>query len=265
MSLVTVVSPKGGVGKTTLALNLAYAFAASGRKTLLVDTDPQGGVGNSLQGRAKQSAGLYQRIFDEEREVLIHTRQPNLTLLPVGQISWSTICEYEARLAKPETLQNALNPFAEEFELVILDTPAGMGSVTFGALRYAQHALMPVQTEPLALRAVDQLLEVLAHLRSEGPCATLTGVILSMANLRDESSLAVAQETWSLFPPDVMLEAIVPHDDTLVSASAHGVPAALLRRRPPPIAAVFDRLAAELEPKLNLEGHEDDQPIALLD
>lgn len=266
MITLAVVSPKGGVGKTTLALNLAYAFAQSGRRTLLIDTDTQGGIGNSLKGRTKDSPGLFQLVLDGQRDVVVRTKHEHLAILPVGQVTWSRVAEWNNQLAEPKTMGETAHALSTEYDIAVIDTPAGLGGATWGVLGSCSHAIMPIQTEPLAIRVVGQLLEVLAHLRAQGARVDLAGVLLSMAQFRDESSLAVSQEAWNLFPAQLMLDAFVPKDPQLVTASARGVPVGLLQRRPPPVTAVFDRIVAELEPRIGLsEISDDDQSLSLVD
>lgn len=267
MISLAIVSPKGGVGKTTLCLNLAFAFAQLGRKTLLVDTDPQGGIGHSLSGKARDARGLVDLVAGESADrVVIQTRNPNLSILPVGQPPWERLSVWSAQMADPGYLGMHMEPLEADYELAILDTPAGLAGATYGVLSYATHLLVPIQTEPLAIRVVGQLMEVLAHLKSQGARAQLTAVVLTMARMRDETSLSVSQEAWALFPEKLVLDTIVPRDVELLHASMHGVPVGLLRKRPPPVTAVFDRIAAELEPRLGMtETSDDEQPIALLD
>jgi len=267
MISLAIVSPKGGVGKTTLCLNLAFAFAQLGRKTLLVDTDPQGGIGHSLAGKTKDARGLVDLIGGEPPErVVIQTRNPNLSILPIGQPPWDRLSAWSAQMAEPGQLGIHLEPLESGYEIAILDTPAGLSGATYGVMAYATHILVPIQTEPLSIRVVGQLMEVLGHLKSQGARAQLTAVVLTMARMRDDTSLSVSQEAWALFPEKLVLDTIVPRDAELLHASAHGVPVGLLRKRPPPVTAVFDRLAAELEPRLGMtETTDDDQPIALLD
>jgi len=267
MISLAIVSPKGGVGKTTLCLNLAFAFAQLGRKTLLVDTDPQGGIGHSLSGRTKDARGLVDVTDGEPADhVVIQTRNPQLSILPVGQPPWDRLASWAARMADPGVLGMHLESIEPDYEIAIFDTPAGLSGATYGVLSYASHLLVPIQTEPLAIRVVGQLMEVLAHLKDHGARAQLAAVVLTMARMRDDTSLSVSQEAWALFPEKLVLDTLVPRDPELLHASAHGVPVGLLRKRPPPITAVFDRLAAELEPRLGMtETTDDEQPIALLD
>jgi chromosome partitioning protein len=267
MISLAIVSPKGGVGKTTLCLNLAFAFAQLGRKTLLIDTDPQGGIGHSLSGKAKDAGGLVDLVAGEPADrLIIQTRNPQLSILPVGQPPWNRLSEWSTQMADPELLASHLTPLEASYEIAIIDTPAGLAGPTYGVMSYATDILMPIQTEPLALRVVGQLMEVLGHLKSQHARAKLSAVVLTMARLRDDTSLSISQEAWALFPEQLVLDAIVPRDAELLRASAHGVPVGLLRKRPPPITAVFDRIVAELEPRLGMtEINDDEQPITLLD
>ncbi|MFP3941995.1 MAG: ParA family protein, partial [Thermoanaerobaculia bacterium] len=116
-------------------------------------------------------------------------------------------------------------------------------------------------------RTTHPVLDALGDLRSGGSSVGLAGFVLSMVETRDEVCLQVAQEAWSTLPSDLVLEAFVPRDPAFLRASAAGVPVGLLSKRPPPVAFVFDHIAAELEPRLGLplEDHKDDAPIPLLD
>jgi chromosome partitioning protein len=267
MISLAIVSPKGGVGKTTLCLNLAFAFAQLGRKTLLIDTDPQGGIGHSLSGKTKDAIGLVDLLDGAPASrVIIQTRNPNLAILPVGQPPWDRLSEWTAQMAQPGVLGSHLEAIEDSFDLAILDTPAGLTGPTFGVMSYATDILMPIQTEPLAIRVVSQLMEVLAHLKAQGARVNLSAVVLTMARMREETSLSVSQEAWALFPDRMVLDTIIPRDGELLKASAQGVPVGLLRKRPPPVTAVFDRIAAELESRLGFtETTDDEQPIPLLD
>lgn len=267
MISLAIVSPKGGVGKTTLSLNLAFAFAQLGHRTLLIDTDPQGGIGHSLSGKTKDAGGLVDLMAGEPPDrVIIPTRNQHLSILPVGQPPWGRLSAWSAQMADPEFLASHLAPLEAIYEIAIIDTPPGLAGPAYGVMSYATDLLMPIQTEPLALRVVGQLMEVLSHLKSQGARARLSAVVLTMARLRDDTSLSVSQEAWALFPETLVLDTIVPRDPELLRASAHGVPVGLLRKRPPPVTAVFDRIAAELEPRLGMtEPTDDEQPIALLD
>jgi chromosome partitioning protein len=265
MKVLAIVSQKGGVGKTSVALNLAFSMARLGWRTLLVDADPQGGVGLSLN-KSEGGVGLAGIISGSAtlQEAVLHTRVPEFDLLPIGAIAWQDTHGFGSRIEDGRALDALSAAAASHYDLLILDTPAGFGGVTMGALRAADFALTPLQAEPAALRSAPQLLEVLAALREEGSRVRLAGALMTMLQVRNKDSLAVAQEVWSRFPADLVLQTHVLRDPAFLEASTLGVPLGLMRRHPPPAAAVFDQIAQELEPRIELQkGGGDDGPIPL--
>ncbi|MCB1034975.1 MAG: ParA family protein [Acidobacteria bacterium] len=261
--ILSVCSQKGGVGKTTVALNLTYALAQRGRKAILVDADPQGAVGLSLRGRASQSAGLAECLRGEARaeDLVLSTRIPGLGILPLGKVEAAWSADWAQDLADGQRLRRALESLVKANEVVVIDTPSGLFGVSLGALRACDRVLVPVQAEPLAIRSLQQVFEALARVREEGCPAQLAGILLTMLQSRVEDSLAVAREAWDLFPGNLVLETVIPRDGDILHASTEGVPVALLRRQPPPVATVFDQLAAELEPILGLEIQDEVRPL----
>lgn len=259
-------SLKGGVGKTTIALNSAYAFARRGLRTLLVDTDPQGAVGMSLDGVGERP-GLAAMLADEGAPLggVMKTRLAELHLLPAGRVEALDVDQFALDLREKQVIQRIVADAAASYDLVIFDTPAGLGGATRVVLEQVPHLVAVVQTEPLALRALPRLLELLVRLREAGgPCALL-GVVGNMTSFRDPVVLASLEEVWSLYRNEVF-ETAVPRDPAFLQASRAGVPLGLLSRKPPAVAAVFDKLVAEIEERLGLaEGGDDDGPIRLVD
>jgi len=268
MKNLVIASQKGGVGKTTVALNLSFACAQRGWKTLLVDTDPQGGIGLSLTKKVSDAKGLLDYVMGNTplSEVIITTRQPGLALLPVGRIPVQETTRFSNALADGAGLEKVAAEASTDFDILIVDTPAGVGAGTLGALRAATHVLVPMQAEPVALRSSSLMLDTISWLRGTGAKVKLAGLLLTMLQVRDRNSLIVAEDLWSKFPGGVVFDATVPRHPAFLQASTAGVPLGLLGRQPPPVAKIFDQVAAELEPRLEMSRREgDDAPISLVE
>jgi chromosome partitioning protein len=264
MKSLVVASQKGGVGKTTLALNLAYSLARSGWRVLLADGDPHGSVGLSIRRGSSTGPGLAELAGGAIPIAPLATRVPGLSLLLAGDSEILGSEAARARLADPELWRWLLA--TTSYDLLIVDTPSGLYGPTLAAAAVADHLLVPLQAEPLALRTTTQILDAVARLRDAGAQVTLSGFVLSMLESRNEVSLSVAQESWRTFPNELIWRTTLPRDPVVLQASAQGVPIGLLARRPPPMAKVFEQLAAEAEERLGLlTGEHHAEPIALVD
>lgn len=257
-SLITLVvtSQKGGVGKTTVAINLAHSLACRGWQTLLVDTDPQNSVGLSLSEKTRRCPGYYDFLhYDcDVDELIIPTRLPELHLITAGLTDTffkleTDASHYAGAIARMLGQLDGLN-----YDVVVLDTAAGLMGHTRELTRQADFALLPQQSEPLGVRSIVQLLEGIARLREEEQAIVeVAGILLTMVDPHGEESLQVAHDLRKLVPGDTLLRTSIPREQDFVRASAHGVPVALLYQKLPPAALVFDQLAAELEPRLTLQ------------
>jgi chromosome partitioning protein len=271
MHVITVASQKGGVGKTTISLNLGLALARAGQRTLILELDAQGSLCLSLGLPDRARAGLAEILTGAEEldAVLIRTRDPQLHVLGVGRVDPTTVSGFEDVLTRGQVIQGLLSQLAGEFDIVLLDCPAGLGKVTTRALEAATHVLSPLQAEPLALRSVGQLLALVDRIRAEkNPGLSLLGVVLSMFDRKTPASLEVAETLWTKFPGGIILDAVIPRDETFLEASLRGSPVLLMQKRPPPLSRVFDQLASDvldrLEPARAAGTEEDDGPIPLL-
>jgi len=263
---IAFASLKGGVGKTTTALNCAFAFARRGTRTLLVDTDPQGAIGLSLDGVGDRP-GLAASMANGDVGLagVLKTRLPELQILPMGSVDALDVDELSRGARANDVLRRIIDRSQHEYDAVIFDTPAGLGGMTRLALEAVESVIAVAQCEPLALRSLPRLLELLAQLREAGGDCSLLGVVCNMSSFRDPVVLASLEELWGLYR-DRVFDTAIPRDSTFLQASRAGVPLGLLSRRPPAVAAVFDSLAAEIEGRLGVgEGGDDDGPIRLVD
>ncbi len=254
MTTLAISSQKGGVGKTTAAVNLAYALAKRGWHTLLVDTDPQGSVGLSLSEKARHCPGFYDAVNAGAPvlPMILRTRMPELEILTAGQ-AHSFFQVAADGIDGVEAVREVLAQVGQRrFDLVLFDTPAGLTGLTSDILRLADFTLVPQQAEPLGLRSIPQILHALKYLRQQGARVELVGILLTMVQADQPEAQQVIHELRTILPPRLVLETAVPRDPIFLKASSAGVPLGLLYRNPPAAALLFDQLAAELESRMRL-------------
>jgi len=256
---LVIASQKGGVGKTTVALNLAVALAERGRRTLLADLDPQGAIGLSLAKGDTELAGLAELLAGVARaeDAVVTTRLPGLSLLPRGRLDATDVESFETAVARPGALEDALAACERGMDVVIVDTPSGLGRVTTAALASSGFALLAFQTENLALRSVGQALAVIEHVQTtSNPRLRLIGILPTLVERERSGSQGVLTEIWNGFPD--ALETVVPRSEAFARASALGIPVGFLGGGAGgPEARRFDLLADEIEGRMSrLDGTE---------
>jgi chromosome partitioning protein len=250
--VLAIVNQKGGVGKTTTAVNLGAGLAASGQRTLIIDCDSQANATRSLGARDPDRT-LYEALVHAERvaltDVILPTGMPNLDLVPSSPHLSGAEIELVSVAGRERRLRQAVSALGDSYAYVLLDCPPSLGLLSVNALVAASGVIVPVQCEYLSLEGLGLLMRTLELVQARlNPGLKITGLVMTMFDSRTRLASEVVAEVKQHFP-DTVFATIVPRNVRLSEAPSYGE--TILQYAPgSPGAIAYQSLADELQRRL---------------
>lgn len=230
MSIVAIANQKGGVGKTTTTINLAASLGVAEQKVLVVDMDPQANTSSGigiLEGTQDIEKNVYAALMGDipAAEAIVSSATPNVDVLPAS----ADLAGFEVEAVNTEDreyqLAKLLQPYENQYDVIIIDCPPSLSLLTLNALACAQHVLVPLQAEYYAMEGLSRLIQTIDLVRENvNPQLKLSGIVLTMFDKRNRLSHQVAAELKTHFSADVLWETQIPRNVRLSEAPSFGKP-----------------------------------------
>ncbi|HBY20593.1 MAG: chromosome partitioning protein ParA [Clostridiales bacterium GWE2_32_10] len=225
--IISVTNQKGGVGKTTTAVNLSACLAEAGKKILIVDLDPQGNTSTGLGiDKAKLKNTIYNVLLSEVKldKILIKTKQKNLIIAPANMNLAGSEIEFIGIENREYLLKNTLNEVRDNYDFIIIDCPPSLSMLTINAMTASDTVLVPIQCEYYALEGLTQLIHTINLVKKRlNPDLFIEGMVFTMFDARTNLSIQVVEEVKHHLKENVY-KTIIPRNVRLGEAPSHGLP-----------------------------------------
>lgn len=229
--VVSIINQKGGVGKTTSAINLAASLAVAERQTLLIDFDPQGNATSGLGLNVEQFAGktIYEALVGQAslEDCIRESELPGLFVIPADQNLSGAEVELVGAIAREQKLKKLLDQVRDRFHYILIDCPPSLGLLTINALTASDSYLVPMQCEYFSLEGLSQLVSTASLIQGAlNPRLALEGILLTMFDARNNLAHQVSDEVRKHFG-DKLFRTVIPRNVKLSEAPSHGKPVLL--------------------------------------
>ena len=226
--IIAIANQKGGVGKTTTAINLSASLAASEKRVLLIDCDPQGNTtsGVGIDKTSVQEKNLYRALIGTIplEDAVLKTQIPSLEVVPSNQDLIGIEVEFISLEDREKKLKNILKTLKNTYDFTILDCPPSLGFLTINSLVAADGLIIPLQCEYFAMEGLGHLLNTVRLVKARlNPALTLRGILLTMFDVRNKLSHRVAEEVRSHFGEKVF-KTVIPRNVRISESPSHGLP-----------------------------------------
>lgn len=225
--IVAICNQKGGVGKTSTAVSMASCLALEGRKTLLIDLDPQGNATSGVGiDKAQVQKSIYHALLDSAsaQELILQTQVTNLYIIPSNQDLSGTEVELVGELGREGRLRKTMASLDPSFDIVVIDCPPSFGLLTINALTAANSVIIPIQCEYYALEGLSQLIKTITLIKDNlNPALEIEGIVMTMADYRTKLTQEVIDEVRKHFGSKVY-QTVIPRNIRLSEAPGFGKP-----------------------------------------
>ncbi|MBU1219862.1 ParA family protein [Myxococcota bacterium] len=251
VNIISFISAKGGTGKTTSVLNTAVALAEMGKATLVIDMDPMGCIGFSLDRKDTEWEGLVDHFIKKvpASDVIVSTKIDKLHILPRGRLAPGDVVLYEELLHSSRILSNTIYQVIDKYDYILLDTPSGLGMITHAVLSTSTFGIAVIQSEPLCFRTTAQVLSFLGNVKDTTNRALhLLGILPTMVDRTSQSSVTVHNTMMHSLPG--LFESFIPRNNVFAEASQFGIPVSFLPGKRTPEITRYSQLALEIDSRI---------------